>query len=110
MGLVCHRNITSKIMKKPDSSLPMGSPEKELKHFKAAVRSVMIAASKTLAHIELLSHGAGIEEISLLDHYLDYTQRLCESETGGQKGRSTTPGGLCQGKLRCQGAFTFPLA
>jgi len=109
VGLVCHRNITSKIMKKPDSSLPMRSPEEELKHFKAAVRSVMIAASKTLAHIELLSHGAGIEEISLLDHYLDYTQRLCESETGGQKGRSTTPGGLCQGKLRCQGAFTFPL-
>jgi len=37
-------------------------------------------ASKVLAEIELLSHGAEIEEqIHLLDHYLDYTRRLCES-------------------------------
>jgi hypothetical protein len=85
-------------MKKPDSSLPKRSPEEELKHFKTAVRSVMITASKTLAHIELLSHGAGIEEISLLDHYLDYTQRPCESETVVKKGdqlhRAALPGGF----------------
>ena len=61
-------------------------PEEELKHFKAIVRSVMMDASKVLGHIELLVHGAEIEEqMSLLDQYLDYTQRLCEShneETG----------------------------
>lgn len=46
----------------------------------------MIDASKTFALIELLSHGAEIEEeISLLDHYLNYTERLCERETGDQK-------------------------
>ncbi len=73
-------------MKNPDSSLPKITPEKELKHFKAIVRSIMLDASKTLALIELLSHGAEIEEeISLLDHYLNYTERLCERETGDQK-------------------------
>lgn len=37
-------------------------------------------ASKVLAEVELFSHGAEIEEkIALLDHYLDYTTRLCES-------------------------------
>ena len=57
------------------------SPEEELKHFKAVVRSVMLDASKVLAHIELLVHGAEVEEqMSLLDHYLDYTRRLCERE------------------------------
>ena len=40
----------------------------------------LLDASKALAHIELLSHGAEIEEeIHLLDHYLDHTRRLCES-------------------------------
>jgi len=64
-----------------DKQLP---PEKELMHFKAVVRSVMIDASKALANIELLSHGAELEEqIDLLDHYLDYTRRLCESDTHG---------------------------
>jgi hypothetical protein len=61
-----------------DKRLP---PEKELMHFKAVVRSVMIDASKVLANIELLSHGAEPEEqIALLDHYLDYTRRLCERD------------------------------
>ena len=61
-----------------DKRLP---PEKELMHFKAVVRSVMIDASKVLANIELLSHGAELEEqIALLDHYLDYTRRLCERD------------------------------
>ena len=37
-------------------------------------------ASEVLGRIELLSHGAEIEEeIDLLDHYLDHTRRLCES-------------------------------
>ncbi|MFC1901475.1 hypothetical protein ACFLX3_00900 [Chloroflexota bacterium] len=64
-----------------DKQLP---PEKELMHFKAVVRSIMIDASKVLGYIELEAHGAEIEEqISLLDHYLDYTRRLCESDTHG---------------------------
>lgn len=38
-------------------------------YFKAVVRSVMLDASKVLANIELLVHGAEIEEqMSLLDH------------------------------------------
>lgn len=83
-------------MKNPDSSLPKITPEKELKHFKAIVRSIMIDAFKTLAPIELLSHGAEIEEeISLLDQYLNYTERLCESETGDQKRGIDCVGGLC---------------
>jgi hypothetical protein len=49
----------------------------------------MSDASKVLVNIELLSHGAELEQqIALLDHYLDYTQRLCESdiqEAGDQK-------------------------
>ena len=74
-------------MEKLDGSSPRKlPPEEELKHFKAVVRSVMMDASKVLGHIELLVHGAEIEEqMSLLDHYLDYTRRLCEShneETG----------------------------
>lgn len=56
------------------------TPEKELEYFKGVIRSLMYDASKVLAHIELLSHGAEIEEkIRLLDHYLDHTRRLCES-------------------------------
>jgi hypothetical protein len=66
------------------------SPEEELKHFKAVVRSIMMDASKVLGYIELEVHGAELEEqIALLDHYLDYTQRLCESgmqEDVNQKG------------------------
>jgi len=78
------------IMENPESSsakrLP---PEKELRHFKAVVRSLMIDASKVLANIELLSHGAELEEqIALFDHCLDHTQRLCENnmqEAGDQE-------------------------
>jgi hypothetical protein len=77
-------------MEKPDSlSARKLSPEEELKHFKAVVRSVMIDASKVLGFIELEAHGAEMEEqISLLNHYLDYTRGLCESDTheaGNQK-------------------------
>ena len=78
------------IMENPDRPLDKRlPPEKELMHFKAVVRSVMIDASKVLANIELLSHGAELEEkIALLDHYLDYTRRLCErdiAEAGDQE-------------------------
>jgi len=70
-------------MEKSDDSLAKNgelTPEKELEYFKGVVRSLMYDASKVLAHIELLSHGAEIEEeIHLLDHYLDHTRRLCES-------------------------------
>ena len=71
------------IMENPDRPLDKRlPPEKELMHFKAVVRSVMIDASKVLANIELFSHGAELEEqIELLDHYLDYTRRLCERDT-----------------------------
>ena len=69
-------------MENPDSSPTRKlSPEEELKHFKAVVRSIMMDASKVLGYIELEVHGAELEEqIALLDHYLDYTQRLCESD------------------------------
>ena len=70
-------------MEKSEDSLAKNgelTPEKELEYFKGVVRSLMYDASKALAHIELLSHGAEIEEeIHLLDHYLDHTRRLCES-------------------------------
>ncbi|MEA2005352.1 MAG: hypothetical protein U9O50_03725 [Acidobacteriota bacterium] len=56
-------------------------PEERLKHFKNVVKSLMNDASKVLGEIELLPHGAEIKEkISLLDHYLDYTTRLCEND------------------------------
>jgi len=38
-----------------DKQLP---PEKELMHFKAVVRSIMMDASKVLGYIELEAHGA----------------------------------------------------
>ncbi|MFC1873418.1 hypothetical protein ACFLW3_01215 [Chloroflexota bacterium] len=45
-------------------------PEEEHKHFKAVARSVMMHASKVLGHIELLVHGAEIEEqMFLLEHF-----------------------------------------
>ena len=70
-------------MEKSDDSLAKNGElpaEKELAYFKGIVRSLMNDASEVLAYIELLSHGAEIEEeIHLLDHYLDYTRRLCES-------------------------------
>ncbi len=67
-------------MEKPGSSSTRNlSPEQELKHFKAVVRSIMMDASKVLGYIELEAHGAEMEEqISLLDHYLDYTRRLAK--------------------------------
>jgi hypothetical protein len=69
------------LMENPERPLDKLSPEKELMHFKAVVRSVMLDASKVLANIELIVHGAEVEEqMSLLDHYLDYTRRLCERD------------------------------
>ena len=70
------------LMENPERPLDKRlSPEKDLMHFKAVVRSVMIDASKVLANIELLSHGVELEEqMALLDHYLDYTRRLCERD------------------------------
>jgi len=70
------------LMENPEYPLDKpSSPEKELMHFRAVVRSVMLDASKVLANIELLVHGAEVEEkMSLLDHYLDYTRRLCERD------------------------------
>jgi len=69
-------------MEKSDNHSPRKlTPEEDLKHFKAVVRSVMMDASKVLGYIELEAHGAEMEEqISLLDHYLDYTRRLCERD------------------------------
>ena len=69
-------------MEKQNGSSPRKlAIEKELKYFKAVLRSVIMGASKVLGHIELLVHGAEIEEqMSLLDHYLDYTRRLCERD------------------------------
>ena len=70
-------------MRGSDAFLPKSkkiSPEEKLKHFKNVVKSVMYDALKALALIELLAHDTEMEEqISLLDHYLDYTRRLCES-------------------------------
>jgi hypothetical protein len=49
----------------------------------------MIAASKVQTNIELLYHGAELEEqINLLDHYLDYIRKFCErdiTEVGDQE-------------------------
>ncbi len=68
------------------------APEEEFRHFKNVVKSLMKDASKVLAEMESLLDGAEIEEkssllehISLLDHYLDYTRRLAESDTVGAR-------------------------
>ena len=55
------------------------SPAEQLTHFKAVVKSLMDQAGTILAEIDLHAAGKGIEErISMLDHCLDYTRRLCE--------------------------------
>ena len=66
-------------MGKLDNSSPRKlSFEEKLQHLKAIARSIMMDASKILGYIELEAHVAQIEEqISLLDHYLDRTRRLC---------------------------------
>jgi len=73
-------------MKRSDEPSSRGKklpPEEELRHFKNVVKSLTNDVSKVITEIELLSHGADIEEqIHLLDHYLDYTRRLCESNKG----------------------------
>ncbi|MBI4645829.1 MAG: hypothetical protein HY738_04300 [Bacteroidia bacterium] len=63
-------------MRKPNQL----TPEEKIKHFKNVVKVLMNDASKVLAEIELISKGDEMEEkISLLNHYVDYTKRLCES-------------------------------
>jgi len=55
-------------------------PEEELRAFKKLVNGLMQDASEVLGQIELEVSGAEVEElIHRLDHYLDYTQRLCEN-------------------------------
>ena len=71
-------------IKKPDDVLTTGkklTPEEELKHFKNVVKSLMEESSKALVNIELFSQGVEIkEEISLLNHCLDFTIRLCKGD------------------------------
>jgi hypothetical protein len=56
-------------------------PEEELRHFKGVVKSPMQDASKVLAELELEVSGPEAERlIELLDHYLSYTERLCEGK------------------------------
>ena len=55
-------------------------PEEELRAFQSLVKSLMQDASEVLGQIEMEVSGAEAEElIHQLDHYLDYTQRLCEN-------------------------------
>ena len=62
-SLVKDAGAQTMIMENPEQPLNKRlTPEKELLHFKAVVRSVMIDAAKVLANIELLSHGAELEE------------------------------------------------
>jgi hypothetical protein len=57
------------------------SPTEELRHFKGVVGSLMRDASKVLAELELEVSGPEAERLmELLDHYLSYTQRLCEGK------------------------------
>ncbi len=56
-------------------------PEVELRHFKGVVKSLMQDASKVLALLELEVTGPEAERLmELLDHYLSYTERLCEGK------------------------------
>ena len=55
--------------------------EEEFNHFKNVVKNLMDEASKALVDIELFSQGEEIkEEISLLNHCLDLTIRLCNGD------------------------------
>ena len=66
------------IMKSGKGELP---PEEELQAFKKVVKSLMQDASEVLGQIELEVSGAKVEElIHLLDHYLSYTEELCEEK------------------------------
>ena len=56
-------------------------PEEELRAFKKLVKSLMQDASEVLGQIELEVSGAETERlIELWDHYLSYTERLCEGK------------------------------
>lgn len=55
--------------------------DRNLVHFKFVIKSLLNDVSKMLGEIELASHGAEVKEkISLIDHYLDYARRLCETK------------------------------
>jgi hypothetical protein len=57
------------------------APEEELHHFKGIIKSLMQDASKVLAQLELEVSGTEAERLmELLDHYLRYTERLCEEK------------------------------
>lgn len=65
-------------MKSDEVELP---PEEELRAFKKLVKSLMQDASEVLGQIELEVSGAEAERlVELLDHYLSYTERLCEEK------------------------------
>ena len=54
------------------------TPDEELTHLKAVVSSLMVQAESILAELELVAEGKSVEEkISMLDHCLDFTRRLC---------------------------------
>ncbi len=57
-----------------------------LKYFKATVRSLMKDASEVLERIARSSpEPEAREDIYLLEHYLDYTRRLCEEKDDGHQ-------------------------
>jgi hypothetical protein len=52
-----------------------------LTYFKSVIKNLMKNASKVLGEIELGCSAPEIKEkISLLDHYIDYARRLCETK------------------------------
>ena len=70
-------------METTEGKLP---PDERLRLFKGVVENLMHDASKVLAELELEVNGPEAERLmSLLDHYLGYTERLC-------KGESSRPG------------------
>ena len=61
-----------------DRKLELNEP---LTHFKAVLKNLMKDTSKLLGEIELVCDDPEIKEkIFLLDHYLDYAHRLCETK------------------------------
>jgi hypothetical protein len=58
------------------------SQDEQLRLFKGVVQSLMRDASKVLAELRLEVNGADAAELmSLLDHYVSYTGRLCGEES-----------------------------
>lgn len=70
-----------KILKKQYSVNRKFELNESLIHFKSVIENLMKNASKALGEIELSCSAPEVKEkISLLDHYLDYARRLCESK------------------------------